>query len=90
MLRTWLAGSAGSGKCTTIKTVVYHLRRLFKESGVPARIELTAYTGVAAFNIGFGARTTCSSFQVFPNATWNAELKGKAAANLEAQWASVE
>ena len=90
VLRTWLAGSAGSGKSTTIKTVVYYLRHLFKVSGVPARIELTAYTGVAAFNIGFGARTTCSSFQVFPNATWNAELKGKAAANLEAQWASVE
>ena len=90
LLRTWLAGSAGSGKSTTIKTVVSHLRKMFKEAAVPAQIELTAYTGVAAFNIGFGAKTTCSSFQIFPNAYWNAELKGKAASNLEAQWASVE
>ena len=29
-----------------------------------ATVELTAYTGVAAFNIGFGARTCCSSFVI--------------------------
>ena len=57
---------------------------MFKEAGVLAQIELTAYTGVAAFHIGFAAKTTCSSFQIFPNSYWNAELNGKA------QWASVE
>ena len=69
LLRTWLAGSAGSGKSTTIKTVVSHSQKMFKEAVVLAQIELTAYTGVAAFHIGFAAKTTCSSFQIFPNGT---------------------
>ena len=67
-LRTWLGGSAGSGKSTTLKTVVQHMRLLFQRAGVDATVELTAYTGVAAFNIGFGAKIACSSFRVFPNA----------------------
>ena len=50
--------------------VVQHLRLLFQRAGVAATVELTAYTGVAAFNIGFGAKTACSSFRVFPNAAW--------------------
>ena len=82
--------SAGSGKSTTLKTIVQHLRLLFLESDVPAKVELTAYTGVAAFNIGFGARTTCSGFQIFPKATWTCELKGKAAQALEDRWRHVE
>ena len=90
LLRTWLCGSAGSGKSTTLKTIVHHLRKMFEDGEVPAKIELTAYTGVAAFNIGFGARTTCSAFQIFPNAIWNAELKGKKMKDLEAQWGDVE
>jgi hypothetical protein len=90
ILRTWLCGSAGSGKSTTLKTIVQHLRLLFLESDVPAKVELTAYTGVAAFNIGFGARTTCSGFQIFPNATWSCELKGKKAQALEDRWRRVE
>ena len=89
-LRSFFCGSAGSGKSTTLKTIVYHLRELFKARQVPAKIQLTAYTGVAAFNIGFGARTTCSGFQIFPNAQWSCELKGKKAQQLEAQWGDVE
>ena len=68
-LRTWLGGSAGSGKSTTLKTIVQHVRLLFQSEGVDASVELTAYTGVAAFNIGFGAKTAVSSFQIFPKAT---------------------
>jgi hypothetical protein len=83
ILKTWLCESAGSGKSTTLKTVLHDLRLLFDESDVPAKVELTAYTGVAAFNIGLGARTTCSGFQIFPRATWTSELKGKAAQALE-------
>ena len=88
-LRTWLGGSAGSGKSTTLRTVVAHIRWLFQREAVPATVALTAYTGVAAFNIGFGAMTACSSFQIFPNATWKSELSGEALRQLEARWSSV-
>ena len=54
-----------------------------------ATIELTAYTGVAAFNIGFGAKTACSSFSIFPNAAWKNELEGERCRRLEQQWGSV-
>ena len=50
---------------------------------IPAKVELTAYTGVAAFNIGFGARTACSAFQVFPKAAWKSELDGAQLRKLE-------
>ena len=88
-LRTWLCGSAGSGKSTTLKTVVQHVRLLFQEQGVDASVELTAYTGVAAFNIGFGAKTACSSFGIAGNGSWQKELKGEKARRLEEQWRSV-
>ena len=88
-LQTWLCGSAGSGKSTTLKTVVQHARLRFQQENVPATIALTAYTGVAAFNIGFGARTSCSAFQIFPNAVWKSELVGEACRKLEQQWADV-
>ncbi len=88
-LRIWLGGSAGSGKSTTLKTCVQHLRLKFKRRGLPAKVELTAYTGVAAFNIGFGARTACSAFQVFPNAAWRHELEGAALRKLEDTWENV-
>ena len=88
-MRAWLGGSAGSGKSTTLKVVVQHARLLFKESGVDATIQLAAYTGVAAFNIGFGAMTACSGFQIFPNASWKAELQGDAYRRLEKTWSSV-
>ena len=66
-----------------------HLRLLFQREGVDATVELTAYTGVAAFNIGFGARTACSSFHVFPNAAWKSELSGDSLRKLEQQWCRV-
>jgi hypothetical protein len=88
-LRTWLGGSAGSGKSTTVRTVVAHVRLLFRREAMPATVALTASTGVAAFNIGFGAMTACSSFQVFPNASWQTELSGEALRQLEARWSSV-
>ena len=89
VLRTWLGGSAGSGKSTTLKAVVQHARLLFQERDVRATIELTAYTGVAAFNIGFGAKTACSCFKVFPNAPFYNELEGEAFRKLEEQWRHV-
>jgi hypothetical protein len=88
-VRTWLGGSAGSGKSTTLKTIVQHVRLIFQREGVAASVELTAYTGVAAFNIGFGAKTACSSFQIFPKAQWKKELEGDALRRLEEQWQSV-
>ena len=89
LLRIWLGGSAGSGKSTTLRTCVQQLRLLFMKRGIPAKVELTAYTGVAAFNIGFGARTACSAFQVFPNAKWKAELQGDRLRKLEDVWRDV-
>ena len=56
---------------------------MFKRREIAATVGLTAYTGVAAFNIGFGARTVCSAFQVFPNAAWNTEIDGPALRKLE-------
>ena len=90
LLRAWLGGSAGSGKSTTLKVVLQHARLLIQEAGVGATIQLTAYTGVAAFNIGFGAMTACSGFQIFPNAPWKAEMQGDAYRRLERTWGSAE
>ena len=88
-LLTWLGGSAGSGKSTTLKTCVQHLRLKFSKRGMLFKVELTAYTGVAAFNIGFGARTACSAFQIFPNAAWKNELEADALRKLEDVWENV-
>ena len=90
LLRSFLGGSAGSGKSTTLKTIVQHVRLLFMKRGVPAKVELTAYTGVAAFNIGFGARTACSAFQVFPHSAWKSELDGPALRKLEDAYMIME
>jgi hypothetical protein len=89
LLRTWLCGSAGSGMSTTLKAVVQHVRLLFQQQEVDATVQLAAYTGVAAFNIGFGAKTCCSSFGISGNGAWQKELKGDAARRLEEQWRSV-
>ena len=76
-------------RSTTLRTVLQHLRLLFQKEGVEAAVELTAYTGVAAFNIGFGAKTACSAFRIFPNAAFKKELKGEQFRALEKQWAKV-
>jgi hypothetical protein len=89
LLRSYLGGSAGSGKSTTLRTTLHHLRLLFLQEGVEAAVELTAYTGVAAFNIGFGAKTACSAFRIFPNAAFKKELKGEQFRALEQQWENV-
>ena len=88
-LQAWLCGSAGSGKSTTLKATVQHVRLLFQEQDVDAAVELTAYTGVAAFNIGLGAKTACSSFGISPGVGWQKELKGEKARRLEEQWRKV-
>ena len=43
-LRTWLGGSDGSGKSSTERTVVQHLRLLFQQHQIDAKIALTAYS----------------------------------------------
>ena len=72
-----------------MRTVLQHLRLLFQKENVQATVELTAYTGVAAFNIGFGAKTACSAFNIFPNAKFQKELKGDKFRVLEKQWENV-
>ena len=54
LLRSYLGGSAGSGKSTTLRTVLQHLRLLFQKESIAATVELTAYTGVAALNSACG------------------------------------
>ena len=66
-----------------------HARLRFQRERVDAEIQLTAYTGVAAFNIGFGAKTACSSFKIFPNTSWKAELQGDEFRKLEQKWGHV-
>ena len=91
LLRTWLCGSAGSGKSTTLKAIVQHARVIFEDEGLAdeTTISLIAYTGVAAFNMGFGAKTACSALQVFPNAAWKNELTGAAYRKLERDFGNV-
>ncbi len=54
MLRPWLGGTAGSGTSATLKAIVQHLRLLFQDDDVAGTVEPTAYTGVAASDIGLG------------------------------------
>ena len=89
LVRAWLGGPAGSGKSATLRAVVQRVRLLFPQDGAGATVELTACTGVAAFSIGLGDKTACSSFHVFPNAAWKNELSGEAFRKLEQQWRSV-
>ena len=89
LLRTYLGGSAGSGKSTTLKVIVQHLRLKFQESSLDARVELVAYTGVAAFNISLGATTACKAFNIFPKAAFTKELRGDQYRQLEKQWHNV-
>lgn len=90
-LRAYLCGSAGSGKSTTLRTTLVHLRWLFQEQKINAAVELTAYTGVAAFNIGFGAKTACSAFQLYPkHKGFKRELQSDKYRTLEKQWENVE
>ena len=44
---------------------------------------------MAAFNVGFGARTASSGFRIFPNAPWQQELEGESFRKLEEQWRYV-
>ena len=88
LLRMYLGFSAGSGKSTTLKTAVQHVRHFFRARGIPANVMLTAYTGVAAFNIGLGARTASSAFHIFPHAVWKKELSGEDLRKLEETWKS--
>ena len=52
-IKLFLGGSAGSGKSTTLKTCVQHARRLFMKMKKTAKVELTAYTGVAAYVVRY-------------------------------------
>lgn len=68
---------------------MHHVRLLFQREGIPAKLELTACTSVAGFSIGLGAKTACSSFRIYPNATWGKELVGEVQRQLEEQLINV-
>ena len=56
---------------------------------VPGKVELAAYTGVAAFNVGFGARAISSAFQIFPDVVWKGGLDGPTLPKVEDAWQDV-
>ena len=58
-LRAILLGTAGTGKTTTLQAVLERLRRL----GF-AKVQVAAFTGVAASNVGGGARTLHDLFRL--------------------------
>ena len=47
------------------------------------------FCGLVSFNMGFGAKTSGSSFRVFPQAAWKNELEGDGFRRLDQQWAHV-
>ena len=83
LLRCFLGGSDASGKSTTLRTVLQHLRLKFQEARIEAEVELTAYTGVAAFNIGLGEKTACSAFDIYPEARCKKEPEADRSRALE-------
>ena len=87
-LRSYLLGSAGNGKSKTLKTCVRHIRRLFQRENIDATVALTAYTGVAAFNMKFGAKTACSAFNI-GRGKFEKELTGQRQRQCEVTWKSV-
>ena len=58
-----LLGTAGTGKTTTMQAANQHL----ENHGLKGRIVRAAYTGVAASNMGSGARTIVSLFRLKTN-----------------------
>jgi len=89
VMRSFLRGTADSRKSTTLRTTVQHVRLLFMKRDVPAKVELTTYTGAATINIGFGVHTACSAGHVFPNAAWKSEKDGVYLRKLEDTWQDV-
>ena len=63
--------------CPALRSQIHNFAAEIQES--------RSYTGVAAFNIGFGAKTACSAFRIFPNAAFKKELKGDQFRALEKQ-----
>ena len=88
-------GRRDAAGCGPDREVGPKLSRLQEEdweifrTDVDAAVELTAYTGIAAFNTGFGATTCCSSFSISGCGAWKKEVKGDAARRSEQQWRSV-
>ena len=67
-LKAKLMGVAGTGKSKTIKTLIHEFDKLMANSLLPknqrGNIKICAPTGVAAFNLGCGAGTIHSSFDI--------------------------
>ena len=63
-----LESKAGTGKSRTVKTIMQEFNYLMKNSSLPpnerGEIKICAPTGVAAFNLGCGAGTIHSTFDI--------------------------
>ena len=67
--RAILLGAAGTGKTTTLKALLHALQ----QRGL-GKFAIAAYTGVAANNIGCGARTLTDLFRLSKTNTASGEL----------------
>ncbi len=77
-LHAVLLGTAGTGKTTTLQAVLERL----KQNGFD-RVLVTAYTGVASSNVGGGAQTLHSLFQLHKVSPTSGELQSLEGKDLE-------
>ena len=70
-LRLMLLGTAGTGKSTTVQTLLQEIKRLLAESSYEGDfVRVAAPTGCAAFNIRFGATTLHRLFNILNPFRW--------------------
>ena len=70
-LRLMLLGTAGTGKSTTVQTLLQEIKRLLAESSYAGDfVRVAAPTGCAAFNIRFGATTLHRLFHILNPFKW--------------------
>ena len=74
-LRLMLLGTAGTGKSTTVQTLLQEIKRLLAAHSYKGEfVRVAAPTGCAAFNIRFGATTLHRLFHILNPFRWR-ELK---------------
>ena len=70
-LRLMLLGTAGTGKSTTVQTLLQEIKRLLAQHKYQGEfVRVAAPTGCAAFNIRFGATTIHRLFQILNPFRW--------------------
>ena len=83
--RAFLLGTAGTGKTTTLKSLIREL----KARGL-RKVIVGAYTGVAASNVGLGARTLTDLFRLAKQNEASGDLQPLEGDDLAAFQADME